>query len=299
MNKLKKIDDNLNDYIDYLLLERRYSNNTITSYKQEIIKFKEFIDKDLIEVNKDDIDKYLKYLSDNKLSSKTISHYITCLKEFYKFLQMNDLKQENPLEFISQPKIKKTLPNVLTKEEINLLLKFTPNTALEYRNKAMIELLYASGIRISELINIKIYDLDLVNDTVKIMGKGNKERILPIGEYSCNILKEFIDKYRNQILNKNNSDYLFPSKKNEHITRNAFFVILKNTAKKAGIKREFSPHTIRHSFATHLLDNGADLRSIQELLGHSDIATTQIYTHVTNKHLREIYNKAHPHARKE
>ena len=297
---MKKItDDNLNDYLDYLKLERRYSFNTITSYEQEIIKFKEFIKKDFINVNLKDVNNYLKFLSENSLSSKTISHYITCLKEFYKFLQMNDLINENPLEFISLPKLKKTLPNALTEEEISMLLKFIPKNALEYRNKAMIELLYSSGIRVSELINIKLYDLDLINATIKIMGKGNKERILPIGEYACDILKQYIDNYRNEILNNTNSDYLFPSKKSEHITRNAFFIILKETAKKVGIKRDFSPHTLRHSFATHLLDNGADLRSIQELLGHSDISTTQIYTHVSNKHLREIYNSSHPHARKD
>lgn len=297
---LKKItNDNLNDYLDYLRLERRYSANTITSYKQEIIKFGDFIKKDFIDVSVKDINNYLKFLTENGLSSKTISHYITCLKELYKFLQLNNLINQNPLEFVSLPKVKKTLPDALTKEEINMLLKFTPNKALEYRNKAMIELLYSSGIRVSELINIKLYDLDLTNATIKIMGKGNKERILPIGEYACDILKEFIDNHRNEILSNNNSDYLFPSKKSEHITRNAFFIILKETAKKVGIRRNFSPHTLRHSFATHLLDNGADLRSIQELLGHSDISTTQIYTHVSNKHLREIYNKTHPHARKD
>lgn len=294
----KIIDDNLNDYLDYLKLERRYSINTIESYKHELISFRDYIKKDYLKVSTKDIEEYLKFLSKNK-NTKTISHYITCLKEFYKFLQMNEQINENPLEFISLPKTPKTLPNALSKEEINLLLNYIPNNSLEFRNKAMIELLYSSGIRISELINIKVYDLDLINSTVKIMGKGNKERLLPIGEYASNILKIYIENHRNQILNKRNSDYLFPSKKSEQITRNGFFIILKEIAHKVGIKKDFSPHTLRHSFATHLLDNGADLRSIQELLGHSNISTTQIYTHVSNKHLREIYNNAHPHARKD
>lgn len=293
------VDDNINDYVDYLVLERRYSNNTVDSYKKEIINFKNYIKKDLLLITSSDIENYLKYLSKNNLSEKTISHYITCLKEFYKFLQLNDLIDNNPLEFISSPKTPKNLPKVLTKEEVNLLLSFNPNNSLEFRNKAMIELLYDSGIRVSELVNIKLSDLDLINSTLKTMGKGSKERIIPIGEYACNVLEIYINNYRNDILKKRNSDYLFPSKKENHITRNGFFIILKDIAKKVGIKNTLSPHTLRHSFATHMLDNGADLRSIQELLGHSNISTTQIYTHVSNKHLRDVYDKFHPHARKE
>lgn len=293
------VDDNINDYVDYLVLERRYSNNTVDSYKKEIINFKNYIKKDLLLITSSDIENYLKYLSKNNLSEKTISHYITCLKEFYKFLQLNDLINNNPLEFISSPKTPKNLPKVLTKEEVNLLLSFNPNNSLEFRNKAMIELLYDSGIRVSELVNIKLSDLDLINSTLKTMGKGSKERIIPIGEYACSVLEIYINNYRNDILKKRNSDYLFPSKKENHITRNGFFIILKDIAKKVGIKNTLSPHTLRHSFATHMLDNGADLRSIQELLGHSNISTTQIYTHVSNKHLRDVYDKFHPHARKE
>ena len=293
------MNDNISDYIDYLTLERRYSVNTVISYKEEIVNFNNFLKKDLLNVNYKDINSYLKYLTNNKLSEKTISHYITCLKEFYRFLELNDLIDENPLEYISLPKMPKNLPQVLTKEEVNLLLSFKPNNDLEFRNKAMIELLYDSGIRVSELVNIKMYDLDLVNSTIKIMGKGSKERIVPIGEYACGILNIYLNNYRNAILDKRNSDYLFPSKKSPHITRNGFFMILKDISKEVGIKKNFSPHTLRHSFATHMLDNGADLRSIQELLGHSSISTTQIYTHVSNKHLRDVYDKFHPHARKE
>lgn len=293
---MKHKDDLINDYTDYLKLERRYSNNTITSYKNELFLFKDFIKKDWLSIKDKDIEKYVKYMVQNNYTDKTISHYITCLKEFYKFLQLNDQIDYNPVEFIELPKRKKSLPKTLSKEEVNLLLNFTPKNHLEFRNKAMIELLYSSGIRISELINIKLYDLDLINSTIKIMGKGSKERIIPIGEYACNILKKYINEYRNLILKNRKSDYLFPSMKDEHITRNAFFIILKDLSKKLNIKTDFSPHTLRHSFATHLLDNGADLRSIQELLGHSDISTTQIYTHVSSSHLREIYNKSHPHA---
>lgn len=293
------MDDTINDYIDYLRLERRYSENTICSYNSELIKFKKYIKKDFTVIKDNDINEYLKFLDANHLSEKTISHNITCLKEFYKFLQMNDFIKQNPLEFISLPKKRKTLPTVLSKEEINLLLSFQPTNSLQYRNKAMVELLYDSGIRVSELVNLKMYDLDLINSTIKIMGKGNKERIIPIGEYACAILSDYISSYRSEILRKRNSDYLFPSQKGEHITRVGFFEILKEIASKVGISRKFSPHTLRHSFATHLLDNGADLRSIQELLGHSNISTTQIYTHISNHHLREIYNQTHPHARKE
>lgn len=293
------MDDLIIDYIDYLTLERRYSKNTIDSYKTELLNFKKYVKKSLLTVNTLDILSYLKYLTNNKLSEKTISHYITCLKEFYNFLKLNNLVSENVVQNVSLPKLAKTLPKVLTKEEVNLLLSYTPKTSLDFRNKAMIELLYDSGIRVSELVNIKLFDLDLVNSTVKIMGKGSKERIVIIGEYACNILDIYIKNYRNDILGKRNSDYLFPSKKENHITRNGFFEILKRIAQIVGIKRDFSPHTLRHSFATHMLDNGADLRSIQELLGHASIATTQIYTHVSNKHLRDVYDNFHPHARKD
>ncbi len=291
--------DLIEDYIDYLNLERRYSSNTIISYKQELTDFLNYFNKNLIKINEKDIKKYLKHLNNEKLNNLTTSHYISCLKEFYKFLMINELIENNPLSNIELPKKTKKLPKVLSKEEINLLLNYKPNTYIDYRNKAMIELLYASGIRISELINLKIYEIDTENSIIKVFGKGGKERILPIGEFSCKILNDYIKNYRSLILNKRKSDYLFPSQKSEKITRQGFFEILKNISFIVGIKTIFSPHTIRHSFATHLLDNGADLRSIQELLGHSNISTTQIYTHVSNQHLRDIYNNAHPHARKE
>ena len=195
---------------------------------------------------------------------------------------------------IELPKTKKSLPKVLTIEEVDKLLDITLKDAYSYRNKAMLELMYATGLRVSELVNLKIHDIDFINETVRTMGKGNKERIIPMGEIAIHYLKLYLEIYRSQLLKKDYTDDLLLNNHGKCMTRQGFFKILKKLAKEKDIKTSFSPHTLRHSFATHLLENGADLRSIQELLGHSSISTTGIYTHVSNEELKENY-KYHPH----
>ena len=190
----------------------------------------------------------------------------------------------------------KKLPNTLDEEDIDKLLKIKLNDAFSYRNKAMLELMYATGLRVSELVNLKIHDIDLDMALVQTMGKGNKERIIPIGDYALYYIKEYLINYRDSMLKKEYNDYLFLNNHGKKMTRQGFFKILQKLAKENEIKKDFSPHTLRHSFATHLLNHGADLRSIQELLGHSDISTTQIYTHVSNRQLRENYDEFHPHS---
>ncbi|MDD3187017.1 MAG: tyrosine recombinase [Bacilli bacterium] len=296
MIKIEKFNNEIDDYIDYLQMERMYSSNTIESYYEELKRFNSYIKINPLLVNEDKASKYINSL--NSFSGKTKSHIITVLKELYKYFESEELINFNPFSNIDMPKLKKVIPVVLSVEEVDMLLAFELRTELDYRNKAMIELMYSTGLRISELINIKLYDIDLENDTLKVIGKGSKERMLPIGDIAIKYLEIYLYKYRNVILKGKNSDYLFVNSTGNMLSRQSFYLILKNIARRVGVKTHFSPHTIRHSFATHLLNNGADLRSIQELLGHSSISTTQIYTHVSTKHLRDNYNLFHPHSKK-
>ena len=200
------------------------------------------------------------------------------------------------MEWIELPKIKKTLPKTLSIDDINKLLDFKLKDSFSYRNKAMLELMYSSGLRVSELVNVKINDIDNELCVIRVMGKGSKERIIPIGDYAIKYIDIYSKEHRNKLIKKQYNDYLFLNNHGKKMTRQGFFKIIKNIAKIQNIKTEFSPHTLRHSFATHLLNGGADLRSIQEMLGHSDISTTQIYTHVSKELLKENYDNFHPHA---
>ena len=289
----------MNDYIlnfcNYLLIEKKYSSNTIESYKRDLTKFFTFLNKDNLDIAKDDIHRYLKYLSEEHMNEKSISRNISCLKSFYKFLLIEKEIKENPMDEIEIPKLRKSLPKSLTEEEINLLLEIPLVDDFSYRNKAMLELLYATGMRVSELINLTLLDIDLDSAIVRTIGKGSKERIIPIGDYALHYVKKYIYDCRNNMLKKEINNYLFLNNNGKKMTRQGFFKILKKRQQEVGIKKELSPHTLRHSFATHLLNHGADLRSIQELLGHSDIGTTQIYTYVSNEHLKENYKEFHPH----
>lgn len=289
----------MNDYIlnfcNYLLIEKKYSSNTIESYKRDLIKFFEYIDKEPKEIKLNDIHNFLKLLDEEKLSEKSIARNISCLKSFYKFLLIEKAINNNPMDEIDVPKVRKSLPKALTEEEINALLEIPLIDNFSYRNKAMLELLYATGMRVSELINLTLLDIDLDSATVRTLGKGSKERIIPIGDYALKYLSIYINEYRNKLLKHEINNYLFLNNHGKKMTRQGFFKILKKRSQEVGIKKELSPHTLRHSFATHLLNHGADLRSIQELLGHSDIGTTQIYTYVSNEHLKENYKEFHPH----
>ncbi len=285
----------INEFCDYLLIDKHYSNNTIESYKRDLIKFYDYNKKDIKNIDKDDIKSYLKYLNDNKMDERSIARNISSLKSFYKFLIINKIIKNNPVESISLPKLGKKLPNTLSEEDINKLLDIKLNDNFSYRNKAMLELMYATGLRVSELVNLKVYDVNLDEAIVKTMGKGSKERIIPIGDYALNSLKVYIDEYRSSLFKREVNDYLFLNNHGKKMTRQGFFKIIKKLASEQGIKKDFSPHTLRHSFATHLLSHGADLRIIQELLGHSDVSTTQIYTHVSNEELEDTFKKYHPH----
>lgn len=280
----------INDFKNYLELERNYSNNTSLSYVKDVTLFSDFIKKDLLLVDKKDIEKYIRSL--NK-SSKTISHIISSLKSFYNYyMRMGNIKS-NPIDEIDRPKIEKKIPEFLTLEEVSNLLNFEVNNEFEARNKAILELLYSSGLRISELTSLELSNIDLDECLVRVMGKGSKERIVPLGDYAIDALKEYIYFYR-PMLNKNNSSYVFLNNRGGVLSRQFIFKVIKEECIKKGIRKNVSPHTLRHTFATHLLKNGADLRIIQELLGHENLSTTQIYTHLTNDKLKHDYEDYFP-----
>lgn len=286
------------DFINYLLIDKKYSEDTIFSYKNDLEKFFNFFKNVSIKnINKDDLRNYLKYLNDSNLSEKSISHNISTLRSFYKFLVAEEYLDNNLVMFIDLPKLPKNLPNVLSVEEVDQLLDIDVFDKYSARNKAMLELMYSSGLRISELINLKVVDISLDEALVRVFGKGSKERIVPIGDCALNALKTYIFVYRKDLLKKQSSDYLFLSSLGDKMSRQAFFKIIKAIAIDKNIKTEISPHTLRHSFATHMLNYGADLRSIQELLGHSDIATTQIYTHISKNKISDDYQNSHPHSK--
>lgn len=295
--KIKKdnlLDQDINEYIGYLVMEKKLSNNTCFSYYNDLSKLRLFLNKDLKEADSNDIHKFINSLNE---SDHSIAHLVTSLKSFYKYLMINSKIKVNPVDLISSPKLSRKLPKVLNTSEVDKLLDIELLNDFDFRNKAMLELMYACGLRVSELVNLKITDLDLENNVVKIFGKGSKERIIPIGDYATVALKIYILEHRNNMLKNKASNILFLNNHGNPLTRVGFFKILKAIALKANIKKEFSPHTLRHSFATHLLDNGADLRSIQELLGHSSISTTQIYTHVSKESIRNDYDNCHPHGK--
>lgn len=290
------VDDIMNyieEYRKYLLIDKKYSNNTILSYMNDLNNFQKFIKKDMTKINKNDILKFIEFERKTK-DSKTIAHSLTVIRNFYNFLLIENIIEENPTSKIDSPKLKKSLPTVLSKEEIDNLLNIELNDKYDYRDKAMLELMYATGMRISELINITIEDINLVNSCVIVNGKGNKERKIPFDEITTYYLEKYINEYRKQFIKKPNN-YLFLNCFGERISRQSFFKTIKALAIKKNIHKNFSPHTLRHSFATHMVENGADLRSVQMLLGHSDISTTQIYTNISNKFIRENYEKSHPH----
>lgn len=287
-------------YLDYLKYECKYSFNTILSYSEELKLFDLYLNKkDILKVEDILIKEYVKECFLNNEKTSTIAHKITVLKSFYNFLLSNGETNENPCMALKMPKKDKLLPNYLTIEEIDKLLEVELNTPYDYRNKAMLELLYATGVRISELVNLKISNLDLENDFIRVMGKGSKERIVPYEDISKKYLLLYLNSYRPIILNNKASEYLFINRYGNPLSRQSFFKFIKLECQKKNIKKDISPHTIRHSFATHLLENGADLRVIQELLGHSDISTTQIYAHLINEKLKKDYTEYHPHSHKE
>jgi len=291
----------LDEYTNYLTVEKGLSKNTLDSYRRDLLKFINFANKHQLTspemVDKETINLYLGKLKTNNLATSTISRTIASMRSFFNFLLEEGLIENNPTLDLDSPRIEKKLPRVLTTEEINQLLDQPKSNGHKgLRDKAMLELLYASGIRVSELIDLNLGDFDPQVSYLRCKGKGQKERIVPIGSVANNYVNKYMETARDKLCRNNGEKALFVNHHGYRMTRQGFWKLLKNYALKSKIGGEITPHTIRHSFATHLLENGADLRSVQEMLGHSDISTTQIYTQVTRKKIREIYDKAHPRA---
>lgn len=297
---MNEYEDILNDFCDYLKIDKRYSDLTVESYRTEIKGYLDFFKEKNIKVKdikNSDIKDYLAYIKKGETSERTLAHNVSVIRTFYKFLLTLKIIERNPTEFLELPKLRKKLPTVLSKEEVEKLLDIDLTDCYSYRNKAMLELLYSTGLRVSELVNLELSNIDLENCTLKTIGKGNKERIIPISDYALYYVEKYINEYRGSMLKKGVNNYVFINNHGNVMTRQGFFKIIKKLAAEKNIKTPISPHTLRHSFATHLLDYGADLRSIQEMLGHSNLSTTQIYTHVSSEHLKDNYNSSHPHSK--
>lgn len=285
----------IQEFIDYIIIERGLSKNTSSAYNCDLIKYMKYINKDLDNITNIDIEKYIEKFNKEGLSAASIARNIVSIKNFHKYIS-RVYNKKDPSEAIERPRLSKRLPSVLSIDEVNRLLDIKTNTVFDYRNKAMLELMYATGLRVSELVNLNVNDLDISNASVRCIGKGNKERILPIGDIAIDALNEYLEK-RNTMLKGYITDYLFINNHGKKLTRQGFFKVLKIIAYKNDIKKQFSPHTLRHSFATHLLENDVDLRIIQELLGHENISTTQIYTHLQNNLIKKKYNEYHPRSK--
>ena len=285
--------DYISEFLSYLELDMNYSNNTILSYDNDLKKIESYYSKkDLLKLNVNDLMKYLNVLSD--LAPSTVSHNISTLKSFYSYFVKTGKISINPTDALKSPKLGTHLPTYLTEEEINLLLDIKVEDAFSARNKALLELMYGTGLRISEVINLEFKNIDVEECIVRVMGKGSKERIVPINDYALNALNDYLENYRPSMIKTDINNYLFLNNHGKQMTRQGVFKIIKKECLLKGIKKDVSPHTLRHTFATHLLQNGADLRIIQELLGHSDISTTQIYTHLSNDELHNDYKEYFP-----
>lgn len=289
-----KINEAFEKYLQFCMFEKQLTNVTIQDYKDDFKKFLYYFPniEDTSELSKEDFNNFTFNQSIDDLSEKTISRRITFLKEFYIFLESEGIVKEDIVDNIEMPKTPKKLPVYLTKEEVDRLLNVIPlNNKNNIRNKAMIEIMYCSGLRVSELCNLRIKQVNVNERIISVIGKGKKERSIPIREESLKYLLLYINEVRNKLKLIVDKSYVFLNSKGKKISRQYFFVEIRKYAKMAGIDKEIHPHSLRHSFATHLLENGADLRVVQELLGHTNIETTQIYTHLTNEKILSEYDQ--------
>jgi tyrosine recombinase XerC len=289
------MDRYIEKFIRYLEIEKNYSGHTILNYRLDLEGFKSFLANTAVEqVDYLVLRKYLAALKEKNLGSRTQGRHLSCLRSFFKFLTREGILKTNPILILLSPKQEKHLPQFLTEEEVTKLIEsaFAKNEKDErgLRDRAILETFYSTGIRISELVGLDLEDMDFISGVAKVMGKGKKERIVPIGDVAASSIRKYLEK------RKKSSDAIFLNKNGRRISARGVRNIVGKYLRIAGIRQGVSPHTLRHSFATHLLNRGADLRSVQELLGHVNLATTQIYTHLTTQRLKSVYDKAHPRA---
>lgn len=288
------IEDAIQDFLNYCIFEKGLSDKTKDSYHNDLEIYRLYLKDNGIDkvenIASDNIKDFLK--ERNNEETTTIAHNLTVIKNFHMYLLKEKIVKEDVSEFIERPKLKKSLPKSMSMEDVDNLLDIKLDSPFDYRNKAMLELMYGCGLRISELINLEMNDIDTINCQIRILGKGSKERDIPLGEYAIYYLEEYL-KVRDKLLKDKPCNKLFVNNHGQGITRQGFFKLLKKLLLEKGLNPNISPHTLRHSFATHLLNRGADLRSIQEILGHSDISTTKIYTRVSDEKVVDDYNKYH------
>ena len=297
------LEESITDFLNYCLIDKGLSDNTYLSYKNDLNMYKVFLHQKNIsnpeKISSADVIEFIEYLQKKDHDEiTTVARKLTTIKNYHAYLEKEKIAPINVTLGIKRPKLKKTIAKTLSMDDINTLLDINLLTPFDYRNKAMLELVYGTGLRVSELVNLTLNNIDFTNCIIRIVGKGNKERIIPLGEYSMYYLNLYMEK--RPLLEKNNlCEKLFLNNHGKGITRQGFFKILKNLLEEKHLNVEASPHTLRHSFATHLLEGGADLKSIQEMLGHSDISTTRMYTHVTNQKVTHDYNEYHPREKKD
>lgn len=295
----------LNQFRYYLKVERGFAENTVNSYINDLQLYVKYLDKthsvkNPMMITKKHVEMFLSNEKRKRSKTTTINRKLSAIKSFHKFLVLEKIVEGNVTSEIGSPKQEKKLPTVLSMDEVDLILdNLSDDTPINLRNKAMVELMYATGMRVSEMINLNIEDVHLNNEFIHVKGKGNKERIIPINEYAVKALQNYIINGRTVLNKQNRHDAVFLNYQGNRISRQSFWKFLTKHCEDVGIKKHINPHKLRHSFATHMLENGVDLRLVQELLGHEDISTTQIYTHINKSHLKDIYNEAHPRARED
>ena len=293
------METHFHDFLTMLRVERNVSDHTMDAYKRDINQYLMYLGdldlQNLSDVKSTHVRDYIRVLNDGGMSPASISRIISSIRTYYRFLSSENILNENPVLLINNPKLPKKLPDVLSEKEISLIINAIQESSKFYqRDKAIIEMLYSCGIRVTELCNLEMPNLFIDEDLIRVMGKGNKERLLPLGVRSKKYVSEYIKHSRNSHIKKSGSSFVFVSRNGNQLTRAMINIILNKWTQVSGLKKSVSPHKLRHSFATHLLEGGADLRFVQALLGHSDISTTQIYTHIDKHYLKEVYKIHHP-----
>ncbi|PWA13168.1 site-specific tyrosine recombinase XerD [Pueribacillus theae] len=296
------MNDHIQDFLHFLIVEKRLSKNTVLAYKRDLVAYQNYLkEKENItsveEINRVHILNHLAELKKLGKAMTTVVRTLSSIRAFHQFLLREEIVQQDATVHIETPKTERKLPRVLSESEVERLLSISnANTPIGLRNKAMLEVLYATGVRVSELIGLNLNDVHMAMGFIQTIGKGNKERMIPIGKLANKAISEYLTYGRPKLIKNKKENALFVNGRGSRLTRQGFWKMIKKLAVEANIKKELTPHTLRHSFATHLLENGADLRAVQEMLGHADISTTQIYTHVTKHRLKDVYKEFHPRA---
>jgi integrase/recombinase XerD len=285
-------------FLDAVWMERGLSPNTLAAYRADLTALERWLDQhdaDLTAANRGDLLSFMASRIEAGARPRSTARQLSSFRRFYRYLVREGALRDDPTAQIAMPKVGRSLPRSLTEEEVEALLAAPAvSDPLGHRDRTMLEVLYATGLRVSELVNLKLAAVNLNQGVIRIVGKGDRERLIPLGEEAVQWVQHFLQGPRVEILLERQTDYLFPTRRGDRMTRQAFWHIIKRYARKAGIQKELSPHTLRHAFATHLLNHGADLRVVQMLLGHSDLSTTQIYTHVARERLKDLHSQHHP-----